>query len=352
MIEQEPVKPVPLKDKVLSRVRIPKFDVKEFPTWWRSLLWSWKHYFVSLPERLKSLSRREIRVQVARYLLAIVLTYFIVGIVLGFGYYTKRLPLNNTFGWFGATIYPFPAEIVGLQAVTLKGIADQEKIIYFFAESSGSKLGNRLEIDKKIMESDEELLLAQKALAKYNVKVTKKDIDEVMKKIEDENGGKEQVTELLKSLYGINIAQFREIVEEQLVKDKVNTDVLKTVKVRHILVGDEGKAKELKEKIEKGEIKFEDAAKENSKDSATKDKGGQVTTNESSEYVGRDSGLAKEFIDVMYKTKKGKISAPFQTEFGWHILQVQDIKGSVNKNYEDWLKDTRSKTIIWKIYRP
>lgn len=332
--------------------KIRKITISEFIGWWGYMLASWKEYFVSFPARAKSLTRREIRIRVAKYMLAIVAAYFVAGIILGLGFYLKRIPLNNSFGLAVASVYPFPAETVGLSAVTMKDIADQESIIYFYADAAGSSLGDRLEVDAQVMESLEEVRLAQKALGEYGIKVTNDEVNEVMTQIEEENGGKEQVSQLLESLYGMTIEEFKSVVENQLAKDKVNNEILKTVKVRHILMDDEGKAKELKEKITKGEINFEQAAKDNSKDSSTKDSGGLVVASESSEYVGRDSGLADEFVAKAYSMNKGDISDPVKTEYGWHIIYLEDVKGSIDKSYSDWLTETRDKTIIWKLYRP
>ncbi len=341
-----------IEQKKVRIPRVPKIDFKAFPGWIRSVALGWREYFVSFPTRVKKLTRREIRVKVARYLYAIVVTYFVVGVIFGFGFYLKQIPLNSQIGFFGANIYPFPAEIVGLNAVTLKDIADQEKIIYYFADASGSSLGDRLEVDSKVMESLEEVRLAQKGLAQYGLKVSNKDVDEVMDQIEEENGGAEQVEDLLQSLYGLSTTEFRGIVSNQLAKDKINSEVLKTVKVRHILLDSEETANEVKGKIENGEISFEDAAKEYSKDTNTKETGGLVVTSADNDFVGRDSGLAQEFVDAAYGLEAGALSSPVQTEFGWHIIRVDETKGSVDMNYADWLSDIKSKTLIWRWYRP
>jgi len=318
----------------------------------KALLVGWKDYFVNLPARAKSLTRKQIRVKIAKYLFAIVLVYFIVGILLGTGFYMKKIPLGNSFGSFWASIYPYPAEIVGLKAVTLKDLAKQEKIIYYFAGSTGSDLGNRLDVDKKVMETVEEVRLAQSTLDKYNVRVSNKDVDAIMKQIEDENGGADSVKSLLQSLYGISVIEFRSVVKDQLAKDKVKSDVLKTVKVRHILVDSEDKAKEIQDKMNKKEISFKNAVTQFSKDTEANKNGGLVTTSTSSEYVGRDSGLAKEFVNAAFKAKKGKVTGPIKTEFGWHLIVVDDVKGSLDMNYEEWLKDTKAHTILWRLYRP
>ncbi len=43
--------------------------------------------------------------------------------------------------------------------------------------------------------------------------------------------------------------------------------------------------------------------------------------------IKRDSPLAKEFMDQAFSLLEGEVSEPFQTEFGWHILYVEKIRG-------------------------
>ena len=37
--------------------------------------------------------------------------------------------------------------------------------------------------------------------------------------------------------------------------------------------------------------------------------------------------MVKEFRDVAFSLEEGEISSPFKTEFGWHILTVEKIRG-------------------------
>ncbi len=37
--------------------------------------------------------------------------------------------------------------------------------------------------------------------------------------------------------------------------------------------------------------------------------------------------MVKEFRDAAYRLREGEISAPFKTEFGWHIVKVERIRG-------------------------
>jgi len=43
--------------------------------------------------------------------------------------------------------------------------------------------------------------------------------------------------------------------------------------------------------------------------------------------VSRDASLVKEFKDTAFSLEEGEISKPFKTQFGWHILMVDKIRG-------------------------
>jgi peptidyl-prolyl cis-trans isomerase SurA len=59
-----------------------------------------------------------------------------------------------------------------------------------------------------------------------------------------------------------------------------------------------------------------------SDDTETGKRGGKIT-------VSRDAPLVKEFKDVAFSTEEGQVSKPFKTQFGYHIIQVDKIRGQV-----------------------
>jgi peptidyl-prolyl cis-trans isomerase C len=92
----------------------------------------------------------------------------------------------------------------------------------------------------------------------------------------------------------------------------------KEYKTRHILVEKEAEAKEIIEKLKKGE-KFEELAKA-SKDPGSKDHGGDLDWNQ-------PGGFVKPFSDAMVKLEKGKYTeTPVQSQFGWHVIQLDDVR--------------------------
>lgn len=101
------------------------------------------------------------------------------------------------------------------------------------------------------------------------------------------------------------------------------------IHARHILVSTEAEAKEVKERLMKGED-FATIAKEKSKDPSAE--GGDLG------FFGRGQML-KPFEDAAFALKEGEISDPVQTQFGWHIIKVEEKRTRPLPTF-DQVKDT------------
>src|SRR3954462_10482944 len=90
-------------------------------------------------------------------------------------------------------------------------------------------------------------------------------------------------------------------------------------KVSHILVDKEDDAKAIIADLNKGGD-FAKIAKEKSKDPGSKENGGDLDWGPAARYV-------KPFADAVQSQPKGKISAaPVKTDFGYHIIRVDDVR--------------------------
>ena len=93
----------------------------------------------------------------------------------------------------------------------------------------------------------------------------------------------------------------------------------KEYRARHILVENEDQAKAVITDLNKG-AKFDELAKKSSKDAGSKDRGGDLDWNV-------PSAFDKQFSDAMMKLDKGKYTTtPVQTRFGYHIIQLDDVR--------------------------
>jgi peptidyl-prolyl cis-trans isomerase C len=88
------------------------------------------------------------------------------------------------------------------------------------------------------------------------------------------------------------------------------------VRARHILVDSKDKAREIFEKIAHGSD-FAQLAKDHSKDPGSKDQGGELG-------FFRRGQMVPPFEEAAFKLKKGEVGEPFESQFGWHIIRVDD----------------------------
>jgi len=89
-----------------------------------------------------------------------------------------------------------------------------------------------------------------------------------------------------------------------------------TASARHILVNDEAFCNELKEKINAGEITFEEAARDNST-CPSGVRGGALGTFSPGQMV-------PEFDRVVFNDEVGVVHGPVKTQFGYHLLIITE----------------------------
>lgn len=107
-------------------------------------------------------------------------------------------------------------------------------------------------------------------------------------------------------------------IKDYFTKNHASFDTPKQVRARHILVKTKGEADSIEAQLARG-ANFADLAKKNSMDPGTKDKGGELG------FFGPNQ-MVKAFQDTAFGMRVGQTSQPVQTPFGWHIIQVEEIR--------------------------
>lgn len=117
----------------------------------------------------------------------------------------------------------------------------------------------------------------------------------------------------------VNDQSVKDFYENQYVKGFTSK---KEVKAKHILVDDEATAKDIIQKLNKGG-NFDQLAKEYSKDQADL---GWFT----------EDIMVPEFSEAAFAMKIGSFSEkPVKTEFGWHVILVEDKRDSEPLPFKD-----------------
>lgn len=131
-------------------------------------------------------------------------------------------------------------------------------------------------------------------------------------------------------------------VSEEELKDYYEANQKKfekgaTVSAKHILVEQEEQCKDILAQIESGAKTFEDAAQEFST-CPSKAKGGDLGE------FGRGQ-MVKEFEDAAFAAEIGHVVGPVKTQFGYHLIKVEDKKDAETSVYED-VADTIKNIIL------
>ena len=182
---------------------------------------------------------------------------------------------------------------------------------------------------------------------KQDIQVADEAIDEEMEQMAEQYGGLEAFEQIM-GMYGYSTEGMKEDIEmnlkiQALLKPRVSITeeemkeyfeqnkeafaVEEQVKTSHILIETEEKAAEVKEKLDAGQD-FAELAKEYSIDESNKDFGGDLG------YVKRGE-MVSEFEEAVFSMEAGSISEPVKTQFGYHIIKVDEKKEAQEANYEN-----------------
>jgi foldase protein PrsA len=212
-----------------------------------------------------------------------------------------------------------------------------------------------------------------------DIKVEDKEVNERLKQVKDQyfNGDDRKYQANLKQ-QGLTEEQVRREIENQLISEKIYEKVTEGVKVddaaisdyyakhksdykvaasrdvRHILVAKKALADTIHSQLESGG-NFAALAKKYSTDPGSKQNGGKLTV--------RKGETAPQFDKVAFELKKGQLSQPVKTQYGWHLIEalsdvkppsttpLKDVKEQIRqqllqekrqKAITDWSKDTNN----------
>ncbi len=270
---------------------------------------------------------------------AILVISMLIGAGSFFVYYRPDSATARRF----ARILPFPAAFAGLSTVWSNEVFSQQAFTATYVAKTNQNAPELPEMRSQILDRLIEVRFVNRAAARYKLSIGKDEIESAFETIAQQNGGKEQILSTLKELYGMGEGDFKALMADQILIDKFKKEALVTVSVRHILIKDKGKADALAKQAKEGGD-FAQIAKEQSEDTGSRDAGGSLG------FIGRGTTV-KPFEDTAFALEPGQISDPIQSEFGWHIILVEERKGAIDKSYEDWLAETKNNTRIIKLLK-
>lgn len=99
--------------------------------------------------------------------------------------------------------------------------------------------------------------------------------------------------------------------------------------VSHILVKDQAKANALATQAKAAGADFAALARANTEDAGSKAGGGDLG------WIEKNGAMVKPFEDAVFAMDQGEVRGPVQSDFGFHIIQVREIKAGQQKPFEE-----------------
>ncbi len=232
------------------------------------------------------------------------------------------------------------ASVLALSACSDKNSAEEVLVTSKAGDITKADLYDEMK-DAIGLQVVENLILQQAIESEFSV--TDKEVEDEIKKQKEQYGDSFEMY-LMQS--GITEKFFEKNVKSQMIQSKMLdslevtdeeikaglANAKKEIHARHILVEDEKTAKEVRSKLEEGGD-FEELAKEYSTEPAAQDTGGDLG------WFGTGR-MVPEFEKAAFALKKGEISEPVKSSFGYHVIELLDTREAKVEATDEELKAT------------
>lgn len=310
------------------------------------LLASWSAAWSTLPARFSQL--------------VIWLTVVYAGLVLlgGVSVYrptSQNLQLRQRL----AAFFPYPVAIVGpsqtsrnplrllsIRFIPYKDLWRESGALGFFEQQAKGVIDDGANERQAVQREIESIVVSREA-RRLGVVVTGAAARQELTTLANPHGGVSAYREqVLKKFYGIDESFFL----DRWIPDKLYRLNLVAVRARHILVtlpqpASDKQAAEGKKKIDailariKAGEPFDAVARQFSEDQATKDTGGEING-----FFGDGDAASQVFEDTALSGHPGELLGPVRSEFGWHLILIEERKGKIDTAFRPWLNSIMAGT--------
>lgn len=244
---------------------------------------------------------------------------------------------------------PVPVANVDGQLIWAREYIDYRAFIETFvarSKEAGQVINAETPIGQQVLTLIVSNTTIQRAAEAAGIGVTDAEVEAAYRSILVLQGGdgqtqevsQEELDNILQELYGSNQSRLRDLIGIRLLQDKVQSQLLEQVHFRQILVSDEAEAKDLIAKLKSGED-FAQLVKDHTKHEESRENGGDMG------FVSRGQQL-DAIQTVLFASPVGLVGEPVKTDFGYHVLEVLEKKGTVQQSYEQWLADQQAKAHV------
>lgn len=249
---------------------------------------------------------------------AFLLVVFVVGMVLVYAFQSRDI-----FSRGFVRVLPLPVAFVSWHPILYRDYYRQLDALEKYSSSQAEyglpliDVPDNADLPKVVLERMVKSQVTYQVARSYGVKVTSEDVRSEFDRflsLQDETV--EAVAKSLDTYYGWTVKEFqRYIIRDYLVRQRLTLALVEDNTL------DQEKRKEAEDilaEVKEGKSSFEDIAKEKSEDASTASLGGDLG------FFKLDS-MVPQFSEAVKKLSAGQVSDVVRTEFGFHIIKLDQI---------------------------
>lgn len=256
--------------------------------------------------------------------------------VVGLGAY--KLGWNGVFAQKVLNTLPYPAAFVNGHIIKYADWKYETTGVIYLNQKRGTEFTPE-DVGQEVLQKMIYDRLMEKIAKKYNIKVTDEDMQKAKDALIQQVGKEEDLEKNVREYFNWDVDTFMErVIYSDVLRNKLETELSK---VEGLNEDAEKKANDILKEVQKGEKTFAELAQVNSEDSGSAPQGGDLG------WFARGV-MVKEFEDAAFALGEGAVSGLVRTEFGYHIIKVEDKKTEALEGSKDPVEQVLASHILIK----
>lgn len=260
--------------------------------------------------------------------IVIVLMVLVLAVFIFSFFFQKDILPSITFGALEYPVFNVDGESRNLSELK----SNTNASLKFYEESSKSnpdlEKKDEKTIKQEVLQTMIENALAEKLAKDSGINFSDSEIQSELDIVINQVGDENQLKSNLEKMFGWTIDDFKNnIVKDQIIQQKLKEHISSSEDLNREQIN---KANDILQKVKSGES-FEDLAKQFS-DCPSKEQGGDLGffSKASDDSNNKYPHMVSAFEQASFMLEPGRISDVVKTEFGWHIIKLEEKKTDEN----------------------